>query len=100
MLVSTSYKIVSNILLSKLSPYEVEIIGGHQCGFRHNRSTTDEIFFIHQILEKWGYSQTVRQLFTDMKKAYDSVRSPFKAEIAIAKLKSMNLQVMTKFGQK
>jgi hypothetical protein len=53
-LLSTSYKIISNILLSMLSPYIDEIIGDHQYGFRHNRSTTDQIFCIRQILEKKG----------------------------------------------
>jgi len=51
-LLSTTYKILFNILLSRLTPYAVEIIGDHQCGFRRNRSTTDHIFFICQILEK------------------------------------------------
>jgi hypothetical protein len=51
-LLSTSYKMLSNILLSRLSPYVDEIFGDHQCGFRHNRSTTDQIFCIPQILEK------------------------------------------------
>jgi hypothetical protein len=32
-LLSTSYKILSNILLSRLSPYVDEITGGHKCGF-------------------------------------------------------------------
>jgi sorting nexin-29 len=64
-----------NILLSRLIPYIVEIIGDHQCGFRRNRSTTDQIFCIRQILEKkWEYNETVYQLFIDFKKAYDSVR--------------------------
>jgi hypothetical protein len=31
-LLSTSYKILSNILLSRLSLYVDEIIGDHQCG--------------------------------------------------------------------
>jgi hypothetical protein len=36
---------------------------------------TDQIFCIHQILEKkWEYNETVYQLFIDIKKAYDSVR--------------------------
>jgi len=48
----TTYKILSNILLSRLIPYANEIIGDHQCGFRRNRSTTDHIFCIRQILEK------------------------------------------------
>jgi hypothetical protein len=51
-LLSVSYKILSNILLSRLGPYIDEIIGDHQCGFRRNRSTTDQIFCILQILEK------------------------------------------------
>jgi hypothetical protein len=75
-LLSTSYKILSNILLSRLTSYVDEIIGNHECGFQRNRSTTDQIFCIRQILEKkWEYSGTVHQLFTDFKKAYDSVRS-------------------------
>jgi hypothetical protein len=51
------------------------IIGDHQCGFRRNRSTTDQIFCIRQILEKkWEYSETVHRLFIDFKKAFDSER--------------------------
>jgi hypothetical protein len=68
-------KILSNILLSRLIPYADEIIGDHQCGFRRNRSTTDQIFYICQIVEKkWEYNGTVYQLFIDFKKAYISVR--------------------------
>jgi hypothetical protein len=74
-LLPTSYKIVSNILLSRLIPYADGIIGDHHCGFQRNRSATDQIFYIHQILEKkWEYNGTVHQLFIDFKKAYDSVR--------------------------
>jgi hypothetical protein len=47
-----AYKILSNVLLARLTPYVTEIIGDHQCGFHHNRSTIDQIFYIHQILEK------------------------------------------------
>jgi hypothetical protein len=66
---------LSNILLSRLVPCIDEIIGDHQCGFRHNRSTTDQIFCIRQILgEKRQYNETVHQLFIDFKKAYDSAR--------------------------
>jgi hypothetical protein len=40
-----------------------------------NRSTTDQIFYIRQILEKKReYNSTVHQLFIDSKKAYCSVR--------------------------
>jgi hypothetical protein len=68
-------KILSNILLSRLSSYIDEITWDHQWGFRCNRSTADQIFCIHQILEKkWEYNETVHQLFIDFKKACDSVR--------------------------
>jgi hypothetical protein len=71
---STSYKILSNILLSRLIPYVYEITEDHQCGFQCNRSMTDQIFYIRQILEKKGeYNSRVYQLFTYFKKAYDSV---------------------------
>jgi hypothetical protein len=40
-LLSTAYKILSNILLPRLGPYIDEIIGDHQCGFRRDRRTTD-----------------------------------------------------------
>jgi hypothetical protein len=50
-LLSTSYKILSNIILSRLLPFADKIIGDHQGGFRRNRST------IRQILEKkWEYN--------------------------------------------
>jgi hypothetical protein len=62
------------ILCCRLIPYADEIIGDHQCGFQRNRSTTDMIFYICQILEKkWEYNGTVHKLFIDFKKAYDSV---------------------------
>jgi hypothetical protein len=68
-LLSTTYRILSNIL-TRLTPYAEEIIGDHQCGFRRNRSTTDHILCICQILEKkWEYNEAVHQLFIDFKKA-------------------------------
>jgi len=72
---STTYKFLSSILLSWLTPYAEKIIGDHQCGFRCNRSATDHIFCIHQILlKKWEYSEVVHQPFIDFKKYFDSVR--------------------------
>jgi hypothetical protein len=51
---STAYKILFNILQSRLIPHAEEIIGVHQCGFRRNRSITQHTFYILQILEKNG----------------------------------------------
>jgi hypothetical protein len=45
-LLSTSYNILSSILLARLTPYAEEIMGDHQCGFPRNRSTTVQIFYI------------------------------------------------------
>jgi hypothetical protein len=58
-LLSTSYKILSNILLKRLSPYIDEIIGDHLCWFRRKRSTTERIFWIRQILEKKGSTSAI-----------------------------------------
>jgi hypothetical protein len=72
---STAYKILSNILPARLTPYVNEIIGNNQCGFRRNRSTMDQIFYIRHILErKLVCNRTVHQLFIDFKKAYESVK--------------------------
>ena len=58
-LLPTTYKILSNIVLSRLVPYAKEIIG-----FQRKRLTIDHIFFIRQMLEKkWEYNEEVHQLF-------------------------------------
>ncbi|PSN35706.1 hypothetical protein C0J52_10179 [Blattella germanica] len=69
LLLSTSYKILTNILVSRLTPYIDEIIGDHQCAFTRNRSTIDQIFSLRQSLEKkWEYNGTVHQYY--MEKLY------------------------------
>jgi hypothetical protein len=75
---SPSYQLPTKfygVLLATLTPYANEIIGDHQCGFRRNRSTADQIFYIRQALEKkWEYNGMVHQLFIDFKKAYDLIK--------------------------
>jgi hypothetical protein len=62
------------ILPGSISPYTEEITGGHHCGFRRNGSTADQIICILQILKRQQEcNETVHKLFTDFKKAYDSV---------------------------
>ena len=74
-LLLTTCKILSTILLSRLTPHAGQILGNFLCGFQHNRSSTDHLFWIFQILQKkWEYGVAVHQLFIDFKKAYDSVR--------------------------
>jgi hypothetical protein len=78
------YKNLSYILLSRVIPYAEEIMGDHQCGFRRNRSTTDHMLCIRQIVKKkWEYNEAVHQLFIDFKNAYDSVRREVLCNILI-----------------
>jgi hypothetical protein len=73
-LLSITYKIVSKVLLSRLTPYTEEITGDHQCGFWLNSSTSDKTIFIRQILEKKSvYNATAHQIYIDFNKAYDLV---------------------------
>ena len=60
-LLPTTYKILSNILLSKLTPYTVEIIRDRQCGLRCKWSTTDHIY----CMKKWEYIEALHQGFID-----------------------------------
>jgi hypothetical protein len=67
--------VVNLSFLDRKSTYIDEIIMDHQCGFRRNRSTVDQIFCICQILgEKWKYNEAVHQLSLHFKKSYDSMK--------------------------
>jgi hypothetical protein len=94
---STTYKVLSNILLSRLTPYAEEITGEHYYGFRCNSSTTDHIVCIRQLIEKkWEYIQAVHQLFIDFKTSYDSVRREVLCNILIEFGKPMKLVRLVK----
>jgi hypothetical protein len=55
-LLPITYKILSNILPSRLTPYAEEIIWKYQCGLRRNRPNTDLMVCIRQMFQKkWGY---------------------------------------------
>ena len=74
-LLNTAYKILSNILFARISPFTENIIGNYQCGFRKNRSTTNQIFTLRQIMEKTKeFGIETHHLFIDFKSAYDTVR--------------------------
>jgi hypothetical protein len=61
----TTYKILSSILLLRLTPYAEEIIGVHHWGLRRGRSTTDHIFCIDKYLVKKGNKK--KQYFSYVK---------------------------------
>ena len=75
LLVSTMYKILFNILLSRLTPYPEEINGIIKVDF----DTTGQLLiiyfaFVKYLRKKWQYNEAVHQLFVDFKKAYDLAR--------------------------
>ena len=77
-LLNVSYKILTKLIAKRLHPYAEEILGDYQCGFRQNRSTTDQIFTIRCILEKcYEYNIPVHQLYVDYKMAYDSIKRKY-----------------------
>jgi len=47
----TTHKILSNILLSWLTPHTDEPTGDHQCGFQHYGPIADQMFCIQYIIE-------------------------------------------------
>jgi hypothetical protein len=72
---SSTCLILWNIFLSRLGPYIGNLIGDHQYAVQRDRSTTDQIFRLRQVLvRKWEYNETAHQLFIDFKKAQDPVR--------------------------
>jgi sorting nexin-29 len=74
-LLNTAYKMLSNILFTRISPFAKNLIGNYQCGFRKNRSTTNQIFTLRQILEKAKeFGIETHHLFIDFKSAYDTIR--------------------------
>jgi hypothetical protein len=55
---SIPYKILSNIILLRMTLYAGAITGDYQCGFRGNILTIDHIFSIRKILgKKQGYNK-------------------------------------------
>jgi hypothetical protein len=73
-LLSIVYKVFSKVLTNRMKEYAEEILGDQQCGFRANRSTTDQIFTLRQVLEKcYEFGIDLHHLFIDFKQAYDSV---------------------------
>jgi hypothetical protein len=68
---NVGYKILSSIILEWLKEYSEEILGEYQCGFGPQRRTTDHIFVVRQIQEKfYVHDIDLHLLFIDFKKSF------------------------------
>ena len=62
------------IILNRLQPQAEEIIAEEQAGFRAGRSTTEQIFNLRILFEKYlQHLQNLYHLFIEFKKAFDRV---------------------------
>ena len=73
-LISHPSKVILSILLNRLKPKAEEIIKEEQTGFRAGRSTSEQIFNLRILCEKYlQYQQSLYHVFVDIKKAFDRV---------------------------
>jgi hypothetical protein len=73
-LISHPSKVMLKVLLNRLQPQAEKIIGEEQAGFRAGRSTTEQIFNLRILCEKYlQHQQDLYHVFVDFKKAFDRV---------------------------
>ena len=66
---------MTTVINNRLKKYTEHIIGEYQAGFRTEKSTTDQIFTVKNLLEKaWEHNVEIHQIFVDFQKTYDSIR--------------------------
>ena len=62
------------IILNRLKPQAKKIIAEEQAGFRKGRSTTEQIFNLRILCEKYlQHQENLYHVFVDYKKAFDRV---------------------------
>ena len=71
-LISHPSKVMLKIILNRLQPQAEEIITEEQAGFRAGRSTTEQVFNLRILGEKY-LQQNLYHVFIDFKKAFDRV---------------------------
>ena len=71
-LISHPSKVMLRILRDRLKPQAEEIIKGEQAGFRAGRSTTEQIFNLRILCERYlQHQQSLYHVFVDFKKAFE-----------------------------
>ena len=73
-LISHPSNVMLKIILNRLQPQTAEVIAEEQAGFRAGRSTTEQIFHLRILCEKYlQHQQNLYHVFIDVKKAFDRV---------------------------
>ena len=73
-LISHPSKAMLKTILNRLKPQVEKIVDEEQTGFRAGRSTTEQIFNLRILCEKYlQYQQDLYHVFIDFKKAFDRV---------------------------
>ena len=73
-LISHSSKVMLKLILNRLKPQAEEIISEEQTGLRARISTTEQIFNLRVLCEKYlQHQQNLFHVFIDFKKAFDIV---------------------------
>ena len=73
-LISHASKVMLNILLNRLTPQAETILVEEQAGFRPGRRTTEPIFSLRILCERYlQHQQDLFHVFVDFKKAFDKV---------------------------
>ena len=67
-------KVMLKMILNRLRPQAEEIIAEEQAGFRTGRSTTEQIFNLRILCERYlQHQQDLYHVFVDFRKAFDRV---------------------------
>ena len=73
-LISHPSKVRLKIILNRLKPQAEKIIAEEQAGFRAGKSTTEQIFNLHILCEKYlQHQQDLYHVFIDFKKAFNRI---------------------------
>ena len=71
-LISHPSKVMLKIILNRLKPQAEKIIAEEEAGFRAGRSTTEQIFNLRILCEKYlQHQQDLYHVFTDFKRAFN-----------------------------
>ena len=87
-------RIIAKLLMNRLKEAYEKQLGKEQYGFRQNRSTSDGIFIIRNVIEKYG--ETIVAVYIDLTAAYDHVPRDFLFRVLIIRTGAKHLIAILK----